>query len=118
MLKRRRNAGLRLNSTGERGATVNNSASISSNNASARREKTPSSLWRKVCRSCKGAGVVIPPNHRQILNLVKPSGEWGLNFSMVNPNDLVDIAFPSQGAAKGWGSPSSTSLLKPLITQA
>src|SRR3989304_3864929 len=81
MLKRRRNAGLRLNSAGERGSTVNNSASISSNNASARREKTPSSLWRKVCRSCKGAGVVIPPNHRQISNLVKPSGEWALNFS-------------------------------------
>src|SRR3972149_4849238 len=80
MLKRRRNAGLRLNSTGERGSTVNNSASISSNNASARREKTPSSLWRKVCRSCKGAGVVILPNHRQISNLVKPSGEWALNF--------------------------------------
>src|SRR3989304_2375133 len=98
MLKRRRNAGLRLNSTGERGSIVNNSASIISNNASARRGKTSSSLRRKVRRSCKGAVVVILLNHQQISNLVKPSWRMGskLQEEMELPNALNGDNYKTQ----------------------
>src|SRR3989304_8289001 len=104
MLKRRRNAGLALNSTGERGSTVNRSAATSSNSASARMGNTLNNFWRKACKNCKGAvGGVIPPNHRQLANLSKDvSGNASLSSKLQycsdlekelqwNPNGLVSL---------------------------
>lgn len=55
--------------------TLNHIQTRNSNNASARRGKTPNSLRRNCCRNCKGAvadGML--PNHRQLSEFEKVTG--------------------------------------------